>query len=224
MHHGIWRTGGINLLFPKGDMSPEEWSSTDRSALWEVGYLWFPSLGKLMVFSDPGRYGRHKIISHPQGVKSVCFKEDEQMEKMTSWCVCVCVCTHAQTVGERQGCEWWGWRERRETDWDDFECPNQTLAFYLVDNGEFCCFMRENQHQHCQHVFFKSGQAVLSLPHTSPLPLSPSRPKLGSGGAAASSVPSQHQLSSLASYQPFTPRCCCGPFPPFLSWAMASVL
>ena len=24
-----------------------------------------------MVFSDPGRYGRHKIISHPQGVKSV---------------------------------------------------------------------------------------------------------------------------------------------------------
>ena len=93
------------MLFPKGDMSPEEWSSTDRSVLWEVGIIGFPSLGKLMVFSDLGRHGRHKIISRPQGVKSVCFKEDEQMERMTSWCVCVCVCTHTQTVGERQGCE-----------------------------------------------------------------------------------------------------------------------
>ena len=86
-------------------MSPEEWSSTDRSVLWEVGIIGFPSLGKLMVFSDLGRHGRHKIISRPQGVKSVCFKEDEQMERMSSWCVCVCVCTHTQTVGERQGCE-----------------------------------------------------------------------------------------------------------------------
>ena len=69
-----------------------------------------------MVFSDPGRYGRHKIISRPQGVKSVCFKEDEQMEKMTSWCVCVCVCTHAQTVGKGRGAsDEAGERDMRQT-------------------------------------------------------------------------------------------------------------
>ena len=70
-----------------------------------------------MVFSDPGRYGRHKIISHPQGVKSVCFKEDEQIEKMTSWCVCVCVCvhTHKQWGKGRGASDEAGERDVRQT-------------------------------------------------------------------------------------------------------------
>lgn len=115
-----------------------------------------------------------------------------RMNRWREWLPGVCVCTHAQTVGERQGCEWRGWRERRETDLDDFECPNQTLAFYLVDSGEVYCFM--------------SGESALSLPTRflqvakisflfPTLVLSlylPCRPKLGSGNAAASSVPSQH--------------------------------
>ena len=47
-----------------------------------------------MVFSDLGRHDRRKIITHPRGVKSMCFKKDEQMERITSWCVCVCVCVY----------------------------------------------------------------------------------------------------------------------------------